>query len=146
MCEQLFSIGSRSPMVRSVPHVRFLPYGPPLKWTLVLSARRLPYTAGHPGCRTLQVIQAALHCRSSRLPYTAGRPDCHTLQAIQTAVNCRSSRLPYTAGRPDCRTLQVIQTAINCRSSSLPRDFLASGVSPANSKHRFTTSFLQPLP
>ena len=99
-----------------------------------LQVSRQPYTAGHPDCRTLQVIQTAVYCRSSRLPYTeghphcrtlqvsrqlytAGGPDCRTLQVVQTAVHCRSSTLPYTAGG---RTLQVIHTAVHCRSSTLP--------------------------
>ena len=73
-----------------------------LKRKLWLSARRLPYTAG---------LQTAVHCRWSRLPYTAGHPDCRTLQVIQTAVHCRSCRLPYTACHADCRTLQVVQAA-----------------------------------
>ena len=63
---------------------------------------------GGPGCCTVQVVLATVHCRWSWLTYTVG------------GSGYRWSRLLYSAGGPDCRALQVFQAVVHhmwCRLS-----------------------------
>ena len=79
------------------------------------SARKMPYTAGGPGCCTVQVVLANVHCWWSRLPYTVGDPGCCTVQVVLANVHCWWSRLPYTVGDPGCCTVQVVLANVHCR-------------------------------